>query len=276
MSSNGLALGVADGVGGWAELGIDSGKFSRELMEQCRRFHERGGIDDPQAVLCKAFDSTTSIGTSTACLLTLHGDMLRAANVGDSSFILLRRAPSLGGRSGASATSAQMQSADGPDGGRDGADSRSSSASNGASSLTADDGSGDGVASDGGNGVESAMDLSAMSVDASEAEDPAWTSAARTMLGLDSGVESTGDRHGLGWKLVYQAPEQQHYFNCPLQLGTNSRDRPEDAQTFTLPCEPGDLVLAATDGLFDNLFLEEVRGIFLHFNSLRCGSLLFA
>ena len=271
VSSNGLALGVADGVGGWAELGIDSGKFSRELMEQCRRFHERGGLDDPQAVLCKAFDSTTSIGTSTACLLTLHGDMLRAANVGDSSFILLRQPPSLGGQTAASASPARMvQCADGPDGsGAGGGGTPSPAGAHGVpSSAGGDAGSDNGDADSGGGGdaAENAMDMSGMSVDAAEAGDSTWMSAARAVLGLDVGDESaagsgtsTGVRGGLGWKLVYQAPEQQHYFNCPLQLGTNSRDRPEDAQTFTLPCEPGDLVLAATDGLFDNLFLEEVR-----------------
>lgn len=31
------AVGVADGVGGWADYGVDSGKFSRELMNEARR-----------------------------------------------------------------------------------------------------------------------------------------------------------------------------------------------------------------------------------------------
>lgn len=30
------ALGIADGVGGWAQLGIDSGVFARALMTSCR------------------------------------------------------------------------------------------------------------------------------------------------------------------------------------------------------------------------------------------------
>lgn len=167
VSNNGLAVGVADGVGGWADLGVDSGKFSRELMMQCKYFQEAGDMMDPREILTVAFDSTTCIGTSTACLLALQDHMLRTANIGDSSFLLLRK-------------------------------------------------------------------------------------------GEGGDKNSPGGRKYPVWKLVYQAPEQQHYFNCPLQLGTNSRDKPEHAQTFNLPCEPGDLILVATDGLFDNLFIEDI------------------
>ena len=32
-----MALGVADGVGGWIQYGINSSKFSNELMRNCHR-----------------------------------------------------------------------------------------------------------------------------------------------------------------------------------------------------------------------------------------------
>ena len=44
--SNGLfGLGVADGVYMWAKLGIDSGVFSRALMDTARRTVEAGTAD---------------------------------------------------------------------------------------------------------------------------------------------------------------------------------------------------------------------------------------
>ena len=44
--SNGLfALGVADGVYMWAKLGIDSGVFSRGLMDTAKRAVEAGTAD---------------------------------------------------------------------------------------------------------------------------------------------------------------------------------------------------------------------------------------
>ena len=44
--SNGLfGLGVADGVYMWAKLGIDSGEFSRALMDTAKRATEGGTAD---------------------------------------------------------------------------------------------------------------------------------------------------------------------------------------------------------------------------------------
>mmetsp|Transcript_43268 Transcript_43268/g.50788 ORF Transcript_43268/g.50788 Transcript_43268/m.50788 type:complete len:102 (-) Transcript_43268:356-661(-) len=35
--ANKAALGIADGVGGWANFGIDSSEFSNELMQNCNK-----------------------------------------------------------------------------------------------------------------------------------------------------------------------------------------------------------------------------------------------
>jgi hypothetical protein len=51
---------------------------------------------------------------------------------------------------------------------------------------------------------------------------------------------------------------QQYAFNQPFQLGTNSTNRPCDAQIVRARCRPGDVIITATDGLLDNLFDEEV------------------
>ena len=34
-------IGIADGVGGWREIGIDPSKFSSNLMNQCKRVVEQ-------------------------------------------------------------------------------------------------------------------------------------------------------------------------------------------------------------------------------------------
>ncbi|KAL1936149.1 hypothetical protein VTP01DRAFT_283 [Rhizomucor pusillus] len=57
---------------------------------------------------------------------------------------------------------------------------------------------------------------------------------------------------------IFRSEEQQHSFNFPYQLGTASFDSPGDAQQFTVKIEEGDIVVLATDGLFDNLYDDEI------------------
>ena len=44
-----------------------------------------------------------------------------------------------------------------------------------------------------------------------------------------------------------------HYFDCPYQLGLDSPDRPKDGTTLETDIYPGDIVIAGSDGVFDNL-----------------------
>lgn len=60
---------------------------------------------------------------------------------------------------------------------------------------------------------------------------------------------------------VFRTEEQQHSFNFPYQLGTGSFDSPKDAQQFTVKVEKGDIIILASDGLFDNLFDEDILEI---------------
>eukprot|EP00899_Mesostigma_viride_P006966 jgi/Mesvir1/16270/Mv08514-RA.3 len=88
------AVGVADGVGGWSEYGVDSGLYSRMLMGHARdalgREPPRGV--DLKRVLKEAHARTVAAGSSTACLMILTEDQgLQAANLGDSGFMLVRQ-----------------------------------------------------------------------------------------------------------------------------------------------------------------------------------------
>lgn len=62
-------------------------------------------------------------------------------------------------------------------------------------------------------------------------------------------------------EIVHRSEEQQHYFNTPFQLslpppghGDNVlSDRPESADQLSFPVLDGDVILVATDGVFDNV-----------------------
>ncbi|KAL1144092.1 hypothetical protein V6Z11_A11G205800 [Gossypium hirsutum] len=92
ICANDEAIGVADGVGGWVEVGVDAGEFARELM--CNSVaaiqDEPKGSIDPARVLEKAHSSTKSQGSSTACIIALTEEGIHAINLGDSGFIVVR------------------------------------------------------------------------------------------------------------------------------------------------------------------------------------------
>ena len=160
INLGGRGFGVADGVGGWIQQGVDSGAFARELMALCNANMETSSRHSPSGcplidVLGRALADTTARGTSTACIGEVVGNSLRAANIGDSGFLVVR----------------------------------------------------DGV-------------------------------------------------------VAFHSPAQQKRFNCPRQIGRASAGDPlEMTQSFQVDLVPGDVVVAGTDGLFDNLFDEEIAAL---------------
>ncbi|KXX79599.1 Protein phosphatase PTC7 [Madurella mycetomatis] len=60
-------------------------------------------------------------------------------------------------------------------------------------------------------------------------------------------------------EMVYKSTEQWHWFDCPRQLGTNSPDTPANcAVVDQVPIREGDVVLAMSDGVIDNLWGHEI------------------
>lgn len=65
-------------------------------------------------------------------------------------------------------------------------------------------------------------------------------------------------------EILRRSAEQQHYFNTPFQLSLPPpghhhnvlSDRPDSADTDDFPVEDGDVILIATDGVFDNVPAE--------------------
>ena len=62
-------------------------------------------------------------------------------------------------------------------------------------------------------------------------------------------------------RLEMGSRSQQHFFNCPVQLGGGRADRPRNWDRYTHAVQPGDLIVLATDGLFDNLFDDEIGAL---------------
>jgi len=90
-------MGVSDGVGGWADMGVNAGEYSRQLMllsDQMSQEEEQSN-PNPKRVLYKASQACTAKGSATATILSLsnsdeNGASLRGANLGDSGFIVVR------------------------------------------------------------------------------------------------------------------------------------------------------------------------------------------
>ncbi|GJN77835.1 hypothetical protein PLIIFM63780_001328 [Purpureocillium lilacinum] len=60
-------------------------------------------------------------------------------------------------------------------------------------------------------------------------------------------------------EVIYKTKEQWHWFDCPRQLGTNSPDTPrQNAIMDSMDIEEGDVVLAMSDGVIDNLWEHEI------------------
>jgi len=157
ISQDMRAVGVADGVGGWGDIGVDPALYSRMLMAcgkyaaDCPPYFTR----DPVRIMADAYEQSTEVqGSSTCCIIVLDGYQLRTANLGDSGFMVIR-----------------------------------------------------------------------------------------------------------GTQIAYRSKEQQHSFNFPYQLGTGSADLPHHAACVNMNVLPGDLIVVGTDGLFDNLYDDEILEI---------------
>ncbi|KAI1180650.1 phosphatase 2C-like domain-containing protein [Nemania sp. FL0916] len=60
-------------------------------------------------------------------------------------------------------------------------------------------------------------------------------------------------------EMIYKSKEQWHWFDCPRQLGTNSPDTPDQNATVDIvELAEGDIVLAMSDGVIDNLWQHDI------------------
>ena len=84
------AFGVFDGVGGWAEEGVDPAEYSEKFAEKSAESAMRG-TRDPVQIMTDAHASTQVIGSCTACIAVLqNGGVLEIANLGDAGAMVAR------------------------------------------------------------------------------------------------------------------------------------------------------------------------------------------
>ncbi|XP_050311420.1 protein phosphatase PTC7 homolog [Anthonomus grandis grandis] len=83
-------------------------------------------------------------------------------------------------------------------------------------------------------------------------------------------------------RVIRRSEEQQHYFNTPFQLSLPPpgyradvlSDRPESASSDNIRVEDGDVILVATDGVFDNLPQNIILNELIKCQGERCASRL--
>lgn len=96
-----VALGVADGVGGWEASGVDPADFAHGLCEYMARAAAEdaggeGAASSARALMQKGYedvcqDASVKAGGSTACVVVARASgQLDVANLGDSGFVQLR------------------------------------------------------------------------------------------------------------------------------------------------------------------------------------------
>ncbi|KEG13257.1 protein phosphatase 2C [Trypanosoma grayi] len=101
VSNTYKVIGVADGVGGWRDEGVDPALFANSLMENAKLFSETHRNElNPELIMQSAFDKVLNdkkvkAGSSTACVASLRKNeagklLLDVANVGDSGLLVVR------------------------------------------------------------------------------------------------------------------------------------------------------------------------------------------
>ncbi|KAL3130846.1 hypothetical protein ABBQ38_000178 [Trebouxia sp. C0009 RCD-2024] len=231
------SFGVADGVGGWANSGINPAEYSKSLMREAKA-HFEGTAEAATLAEPPAAPSTSSETSNAAS--TASEAAPRAAGSGE---LHLASRDAFG--SGVSAS--QPADATGnspttmPQIGRD-ADDLAAAPRSPRTALAA---------------AHKATKQPGSST-ALVLQFPEGSNTIKASNLGDSGFALFRNK-----ELIFQSSPLQHFFDCPYQFAacpdfTDDTDRAEDAVNYELELQSGDVIVAATDGLWDNLHTEEL------------------
>ena len=83
-------MAVADGVGGWADQGVDPGLFSKQLTKDIQAiYNEHRQNKTLKEILIEAVKMNKFTGSSTAVLASLEEpNIMKTTNLGDSGYII--------------------------------------------------------------------------------------------------------------------------------------------------------------------------------------------
>lgn len=74
-------------------------------------------------------------------------------------------------------------------------------------------------------------------------------------------------------QVLFRTKHQEHNFGYPFQLGHESMDSADDVQiSYVGGLKAGDVIIAATDGLYDNLSDDEILAIIIRCNTRKMGA----
>eukprot|EP00397_Hematodinium_sp_SG-2012_P043364 GEMP01048193.1.p1 GENE.GEMP01048193.1~~GEMP01048193.1.p1 ORF type:complete len:332 (+),score=67.91 GEMP01048193.1:27-998(+) len=84
------------------------------------------------------------------------------------------------------------------------------------------------------------------------------------VLVLRPGQRRVGAKLVLHPRVVFRSVEQTHYFNCPFQLSSEDaypNTVLDNADRIQVRLKENDMLIAATDGLFDNIFDTQIQNM---------------
>lgn len=88
--SKGLSFGVADGVGGWIDVGVDPALFSQALMYHAHRYSKNAWAGEPEIDPLNNYEEREQVEgwemTPIDCLELAHGGVLREKTVEAGEF----------------------------------------------------------------------------------------------------------------------------------------------------------------------------------------------
>eukprot|EP00887_Chlorella_sp_A99_P007762 scaffold20.g7762.t1 len=289
-SSATASLGVADGVGGWHDEGINPADYSRGFLDAVRRYLEGeevapAGGDGAAPLAAAAAAAAEALQTGEwidRALGALDGALWPAATSGSVSSSESTVSDSDRYSSSSTVSSSAAEASDGGGG-------------SAAASLSADDAGANGASLPRAAPPAPQRSLvEALAAAHAATQFPGSTTACVSRLDAEAGeleVANLGDSGLLLFRegrLVFQTPVLQHFWDCPLQFGLPPHtDYAEDADTFRLPLQarggaggpagaacrgararaqrlalpPGDLVVMGSDGLLDNVFMDQIAEI---------------
>ena len=90
------------------------------------------------------------------------------------------------------------------------------------------------------------------------------TATVAKLVGNTLDIANVGDSGCSLWRdleEVYHTKPTLHGFNFPYQLGPEGQDTPSDGTQDSVEVQDGDILVCASDGLWDNVYEDDIRRI---------------